>query len=150
MNIAVRAARKAFQEGPWPKMGGRARAKILFKFADLMEKHADELAALETWDNGKPLYWSKNADLPLAVDHIRYFAGWADRKITGRTIPVDNNHFCYTLHEPIGVVGQITPWNFPLLMMIWKIAPALAAGNTIVIKVQSSAIPFDGSPKLNK
>jgi len=135
INRAVKAARKAFNEGPWPKMGGRERAKILFRFADLMEKHADELAALETLDNGKPLFWSKAADVPLSIDHIRYFAGWADRKVTGQTIPVDGNQFCYTLHEPIGVVGQITPWNFPLLMMAWKIAPALAAGNTIVIKV---------------
>jgi aldehyde dehydrogenase (NAD+) len=143
VNRAVKAARKAFNEGPWPKMGGRERAKILFKFADLLEKHADELAALETLDNGKPLFWAKAADLPLSVDHVRYFAGWADRKIHGKTIPVDGNFFCYTMHEPIGVVGQITPWNFPLLMMIWKIAPALAAGNAIVIKIAEQT-PLSG------
>lgn len=135
IDLAVKAARRAFNQGPWPKMGARERARILFRLADLMEKHADELAALETLDNGKPLMWSKAADVPLSIDHMRYYAGWADRNITGQTIPVDGNLFCYTLHEPIGVVGQITPWNFPLLMMAWKIAPALAAGNTVVLKV---------------
>lgn len=103
------------------------------KFADLMEQHADELAALESLDNGKPLFMSKIADIPLAVDHFRYYAGWAD-KIHGKTIPNDGPYFGYTLHEPLGVVGQIIPWNFPLLMLAWKVAPALACGNTVVLK----------------
>mmetsp|Transcript_28494 Transcript_28494/g.91305 ORF Transcript_28494/g.91305 Transcript_28494/m.91305 type:complete len:497 (+) Transcript_28494:329-1819(+) len=134
VDIAVAAARRAFDLGPWPKMSGRERGRILFRFADLLEAHAEELAALETLDNGKPLFFSRNADIPLSIDHFRYFAGWAD-KIHGKTIPVDGDLFAYTLHEPIGVVGQITPWNFPLLMAAWKVAPALACGNTVVLKV---------------
>ncbi len=133
VDIAVKAARKAFDHGPWPRMSGRERGRILNKFADLIEKHAAELSALETLDNGKPIFFSKVADIPLSIDHLRYFAGWAD-KIHGQTIPVDGDFLAYTYHEPIGVVGQIIPWNFPLLMMAWKIAPALAAGNTIVLK----------------
>ena len=86
-------------------------------------------------DNGKPLFWAINADLALVVKYFRYFAGWAD-KICGKTIPVDGNFFAYTLHEPMGVIGAIVPWNFPLLMWAWKVAPALACGNTIVIKVR--------------
>ena len=132
-NLAVAAARKAFDFGPWPRMSARARGRIMYKFADLLEKHSDELAALETLDNGKPVFFSKVADVGLSIDHMRYFAGWAD-KIHGKTIPVDGDFFAYTLHEPVGVVAQIIPWNFPLLMMMWKIAPALAAGNTIVVK----------------
>lgn len=130
---AVRAARKAFDEGPWPRMTAKQRGRILQKFADLMEQHAEELAALESLDNGKPLYMSKIADIPLSIDHFRYYAGWAD-KIFGKTIPTDGNYFAYTLHEPIGAVGQIIPWNFPLLMLAWKVAPALACGNTVVLK----------------
>eukprot|EP00210_Caulerpa_lentillifera_P009138 g8712.t1 len=130
---AVAAARKAFDEGPWPKMSGRARGKLMLKFADLLEKNLDELSKLETLDNGKPLTVSRTIDIPGVIDHIRYFATWAD-KIHGKTIPVDGNYFSYTLREPKGVVGQIIPWNFPLLMMAWKIGPALAAGNTVVLK----------------
>lgn len=110
VDVAVKAARKAFEAGPWRKMSGRERGKILHRLADLMEEHADELAALETLDNGKPLAASKTADVPLSVDHYRYFAGWAD-KIEGKTIPVDGNFFAYTLKEPVGVVGQIIPWS---------------------------------------
>eukprot|EP00854_Cymbomonas_tetramitiformis_P016217 gene16217-19245_t len=106
----------------------------MYRFADLLEEHAEELAHLETLDNGKPLFFSKVADVPLTVSHFRYFAGWAD-KLHGHTIPVSTSHLAYTLHEPIGVVGQIIPWNFPLLMAAWKLAPALAVGNTCVLKV---------------
>ncbi|KAL4457888.1 hypothetical protein ABPG75_012753 [Micractinium tetrahymenae] len=133
---AVRAARKAFDEGPWPRMGGKARGKILQRFAELVEKNVEELAQLESLDNGKPIFFSRNADIPLTANHLSYFAGWAD-KIHGQTIPCDNtfgNFFAYTLHEPIGVVGSIIPWNFPALMAAWKIAPALAAGNCVVLK----------------
>ncbi|TFJ85075.1 hypothetical protein NSK_003499 [Nannochloropsis salina CCMP1776] len=134
VNLAVNAARKAFETGPWRKMSGRERGKILYRLADLMEAHKEELAVLETLDNGKPLSLSRNSDVPLAIDHYRYFAGWAD-KIHGQTIPVDGPFFAYTLREPVGVVGQIIPWNFPLLMQAWKLGPALAAGNTVVMKL---------------
>lgn len=130
---AVKAARAAFTGGTWPKLSAAERGKLLYKLADLIEANADELARLETLDNGKPLNDSKNADLPLTVACYRYYAGWAD-KIQGKTIPIAGPYFCYTRHEPVGVVGQIIPWNFPLLMQAWKIAPALAAGNTVVLK----------------
>jgi aldehyde dehydrogenase (NAD+) len=130
---AVRAARTAFDSGPWPKMPAAERGRLLYKFADLLEAHAEELARLETLDNGKPINESRFADLPLSIATFRYYAGWAD-KIQGRTIPVAGPHFCYTKLQPVGVVGQIIPWNFPLLMLAMKIAPALAAGNTVVLK----------------
>src|SRR3954451_1311105 len=130
---AVQAARKAFEDGPWPKMNASERGRLLHKLADLVEQNKEELAALESLDNGKPLRDSLNADLPLTIKCYRYYAGWAD-KIHGKTIPVEGNFFCYTRHEPIGVVGQIIPWNFPLLMQAWKWGPALACGNTIVLK----------------
>ncbi|RIK69187.1 MAG: betaine-aldehyde dehydrogenase [Planctomycetota bacterium] len=130
---AVRAARKAFETGPWPKMTASQRGRLLYRLADLIEQHKEELAALETLDNGKPIKDSLNADLPLTIACYRYYAGWAD-KIHGKTIPVNGPFFCYTRHEPIGVVGQIIPWNFPLLMQAWKWGPALATGNTVVLK----------------
>jgi aldehyde dehydrogenase (NAD+) len=130
---AVKAARRAFDEGPWKKMNARERGRLLYKLADLIEQNVDDLAALETLDNGKPIRDSRNADLPLTIDCYRYYAGWAD-KIEGKTIPINGPYFCYTRHEPVGVVGQIIPWNFPLLMMAWKLGPALAAGCTIVLK----------------
>ena len=133
VNLAVHAARAAFETGPWSRMDARDRGRLLNKLADLAEKHLEELAALETLDNGKPLKDSRAADLPLAIDCLRYYGGWAD-KIHGDTIPVRGNYFCYTRREPIGVCGQIIPWNFPLLMTAWKWGPALAAGNTIVMK----------------
>ncbi len=133
VNRAVAAARRAFEGGPWKKMSARERGRLLYKLADLMERHIDELAALETLDNGKPINDSRNIDLPLVIECYRYYAGWAD-KIEGRTIPVSGPYFTYTRHEPVGVVGQIIPWNFPLLMQAWKWAPALAAGCTIVLK----------------
>jgi aldehyde dehydrogenase (NAD+) len=130
---AVKAAREAFDEGPWPQMDARDRAKLLNDLADLIEQNAEELAALETLDNGKPITDARTADLPLVVDCFRYYAGWAD-KIHGETIPIRGDYFCYTRREPIGVCGQIIPWNFPLLMVAWKWGPALAAGNTVVLK----------------
>ncbi|WP_026100754.1 aldehyde dehydrogenase family protein [Synechococcus sp. PCC 7336] len=134
---AVSAAREAFELGEWAEMSPRRRGELLFALADLVEQHRDELARLETLDNGKPLSQSLSADLPLTVQCYRYYAGWAD-KIQGRTLPVDRPYFSYTRHEPIGVVGQIIPWNFPLLMQAWKLAPALAAGNTVVLKPASN------------
>ncbi|XP_059447839.1 aldehyde dehydrogenase family 2 member B7, mitochondrial-like [Corylus avellana] len=133
INRAVAAARKAFDEGPWPKMTAYERQRILLRFADLIEKHNDEIAALETWDNGKPYEQATKVEVPMMTRLIRYYAGWAD-KIHGLTAPADGPYHVETLHEPIGVVGQIIPWNFPLLMFAWKIGPALACGNTIVLK----------------
>src|SRR5215468_689112 len=133
VDLAVKAARKAFEDGPWPKMNASERGRLLYKLADLIEQNKDELAALETLDNGKPLRDSLHADLPMTVKCYRYYAGWADKN-HGKTIPVEGNYFCYTRHEPVGVVGQIIPWNFPLLMQAWKWGPALATGCTIVLK----------------
>jgi aldehyde dehydrogenase (NAD+) len=130
---AVKAARKAFEQGPWKKMSARQRGKILTRLAELVEDNKEELAQLETLDNGKPIQDSRNADLPLVIDCYRYYAGWAD-KVEGKTIPVNGPFFTYTRHEPVGVVGQIIPWNFPLLMQAWKLGPALAMGCTIVLK----------------
>lgn len=130
---AVRAARFAFERGEWSQISAIRRGEMLYKLADLIERNIVELARLETLDNGKPLNESLNIDLPLTIACYRYFAGWAD-KIQGKTIPISGPFFCYTRHEPIGVVGQIIPWNFPLLMQAWKLAPALATGNTVVLK----------------
>jgi aldehyde dehydrogenase (NAD+) len=133
IDLAVTAARKAFEDGPWGKTDARERGRILLRVMDLIEKNKDELALLETLDNGKPISETTNADLPLVIDCLLYYAGWAD-KIHGETIPVRGEFFNYTLREPVGVVGQIIPWNFPLLMAAWKIAPAIACGNTVVLK----------------
>jgi aldehyde dehydrogenase (NAD+) len=130
---AVRAARRAFEHGPWRKTSASERGRLLYRLADLIEQNADELAQLETLDNGKPVAMARAADLPLTIACYRYYAGWAD-KIQGKTIPVSGDYFCYTRHEPVGVVGQIIPWNFPLLMQAWKLGPALAAGNTVLLK----------------
>lgn len=133
VDLAAKAARRAFESGPWPKMDARDRGALLHRLADLIEKHFDELAALESLDNGKPIRDSRSADLPLVIDCLRYYAGWAD-KIQGDTLPVRGNYFSYTRREPLGVCGQIIPWNFPMLMVAWKWGPALAAGCTIVMK----------------
>lgn len=133
INRAVSAARKAFDEGPWPKMTAYERSRVLFRFADLVEKHNDEIATLETWDNGKPFEQAAKTEVPMIVRFFRYYAGFAD-KIHGLTVPADGEYHVQTLHEPIGVAGQIIPWNFPLLMFAWKVAPALACGNTVVLK----------------
>lgn len=133
VDLAVKAARNAFENGPWAKMDARDRGKLMNRLADLIEEEIDDLAALETLDNGKPIRDSRAADLPMTIDCLRYYAGWAD-KLHGQTIPVRGNYFTYTRREPVGVVGQIIPWNFPMLMVAWKWGPALAAGNTIVMK----------------
>src|SRR5215472_9864775 len=130
---AVKAARNAFEKGSWRKTQASDRGRMLHRLADLIEQHADELAALESLDNGKPVSVAKAVDVAATVGCYRYFAGWAD-KVHGKTIPIDGDFFCYTRHEPVGVVGQIIPWNFPMLMQAWKLAPALAAGNTVVMK----------------
>ncbi|MGN6133734.1 MAG: aldehyde dehydrogenase family protein [Aureliella sp.] len=130
---AAKAARKAFDTGPWGRMDARDRGRLMFRLADLIEEEIDELAALESLDNGKPIRDARNADLPLVIDCLRYYAGFAD-KIQGATIPVRGNYFSYTRREPVGVAGQIIPWNFPMLMTAWKWGPALAAGCTIVMK----------------
>ncbi|HXW84220.1 MAG TPA: aldehyde dehydrogenase family protein, partial [Candidatus Binataceae bacterium] len=130
---AVKHARKAFDQGKWPSMSPHGRSRLLLQIADLIEKHADELAELETLDNGKPLFESKNIDIPGAAETFRYYAGWAT-KVYGETNPSDPSMFNYTLREAVGVCGQIIPWNFPLLMAAWKIAPALACGNVVILK----------------
>lgn len=133
VDLAVAAARDAFETGPWAKMDARERGRLMHRLADLIEEEKEELAALETLDNGKPIRDALAADLPLTIDCLRYYAGYAD-KIHGQTIPVRGNYFCYTRREPVGVAGQIIPWNFPMLMVAWKWGPALAAGCTIVMK----------------
>lgn len=130
---AVKAAREAFDNGPWSKLTASERSRLIYKLADLMEENLEELAQLETLDNGKPINESKFFDVPTAIEHFRYYAGWST-KIVGQTIPVNGNFFTYTRHEPVGVVGQIIPWNFPLLMAAWKLGAALATGCTVVLK----------------
>lgn len=130
---AVKAAKSAFEKGPWSKMSGAERGKLMYKLADLIEKNKLELAELDSLDNGKPLEDLLANDIPNAVGQFEYFAGWTT-KIVGQTIPVSGEYLNYTRHEPVGVVGQIIPWNFPLMMAAWKIAPALATGCTVVLK----------------
>ena len=132
IDAAVTAARAAMN-GPWGRMNASGRGRLLNKLADAIEANVEELAALESLDNGKPIMESMHADLPLVLQCYRYYAGWADKN-HGSTIPIDGHYFCYTRHEPVGVVGQIIPWNFPLLMQAWKWGPALACGNTVVMK----------------
>ncbi len=139
VDAAVQAARRAFEDGPWRRVTASERGKLLWKLADLVEAHAEAFAQLETLDNGKPLAVARAADVPLTVDHFRYYAGWAT-KIEGETIPISvpiapgARFLDYTLREPVGVVGQIIPWNFPLLMAAWKLGAALACGNCVVLK----------------
>jgi acyl-CoA reductase-like NAD-dependent aldehyde dehydrogenase len=130
---AVKHARKAFETGPWASMNPHGRTRILLKIAELIEKNADELAELESLDNGKPIFESKNIDIPGAAETFRYYAGFAT-KIYGETNPSEPSIFNFTLREAVGVCGQIIPWNFPLLMASWKIAPALACGNVVILK----------------
>ncbi len=130
---AVRSARNAFERGPWRRTPATERGRLLNKLADLLEKHADEMALLESLDNGMPLSIARAVDLPLTIAQFRYFAGWADKN-HGKTIPINGDYFCFTRHEAVGVCGQITPWNFPLLMYGMKLPPALAMGNTVVLK----------------
>src|SRR5579883_3458902 len=136
INLAVNAARKAFEQGKWRRMTASERGRLIWKLADLLEQNLEEFAQLESLDNGKPLTVARVADVPLVVDLFRYMAGWTT-KIEGNTIPISpkgGQYFAYTLREPVGVVGQIIPWNFPLLMAAWKLGPALAAGCTVVLK----------------
>uniref|UniRef100_A0A4W2CC08 Aldehyde dehydrogenase 1A1 n=1 Tax=Bos indicus x Bos taurus TaxID=30522 RepID=A0A4W2CC08_BOBOX len=131
---AVEAAQAAFQRGsPWRRLDAPSRGRLLQQLADLVERDRAVLATLETMDTGKPFLHAFFIDLEGCIKTLRYFAGWAD-KIQGRTIPTDDNVVCFTRHEPIGVCGAITPWNFPLLMLVWKLAPALCCGNTVVLK----------------
>jgi phenylacetaldehyde dehydrogenase len=136
---AVRAARKAFaDDSPWRRMNASDRGRLIWRIADLIEEHGDELAMLETLDNGKPYGVARVADVPLSADLFRYMAGWPT-KIEGSTVPISalpapGEYLAYTLREPVGVVGQIIPWNFPLLMAAWKLGPALACGCTVVLK----------------
>lgn len=140
IDAAVRAARRAFESGPWPAMTPSERGKLVWRIGDLIAKYNDELAELESLDNGKPMAVARVADVPLAADIFQYMAGWTT-KIEGKTIPLSVlytpgvQYHSYTRPEPIGVVGQIIPWNFPLLMAAWKLAPALALGCTVVLKV---------------
>ncbi len=142
---AVAAARKAFSSGPWAALPARERGRLLARIADRLMARADEIARLETLDNGKPIFESRQVDIPASADVLFYYAGWAD-KIAGDTLALRPDAFHYTLREPVGVVAAITPWNFPLLLAVWKIAPALAAGNTVVLKPASltplSALAF--------
>ena len=139
IDLAVKAARNAFDSGKWTGIPANERGKIIWKIGDLIDNHAEELAQLESLDNGKPVAVAGAADVPLSSDIFRYMAGWAT-KIEGETIPISvpytpgAQYHSYTVKEPVGVVGQIIPWNFPLLMAAWKVAPALAAGCTIVLK----------------
>jgi phenylacetaldehyde dehydrogenase len=135
IDLAVAAARRAFESGPWPRMSPGERSKLVWRIGDLLEKYSDEFAELEALDNGKPVTNARAGDVQGSIEMFRYMAGWATR-MNGETIPVSSrgNWHAYTLREPVGVVGQIIPWNFPLMMAAWKIAPALAAGCTIVLK----------------
>ena len=148
IDLAVKAARKAFDSGPWAKMSPSERGKILFRIGDLILDNLDELAELESLDNGKPISVAKVADVPLSADIFHYMSGWAT-KIHGDTISLSvpytpgAQYHAYTLREPIGVVGQIIPWNFPLLMAAWKLGPALATGCTIVLKLAEET-PLSG------
>jgi acyl-CoA reductase-like NAD-dependent aldehyde dehydrogenase len=138
VDTAVQAARAQMEPGSeWQKMKPRDRAKILWRIADMLTAKAGEIGRIETLDNGKPIFESQYVDTPAAAECLYYFAGWSG-KVTGETIPVADNAFTYTLREPLGVVGAITPWNFPLMLAVWKIAPALACGNTVVIKPASN------------
>jgi phenylacetaldehyde dehydrogenase len=135
IDLAVAAARRAFESGPWSRISPADRSRLVWRLGDILEQHLDELAELEALDNGKPVTHARQTDVQGSIDMFRYMAGWATR-LNGETISVSSaGHWhAYTLREPIGVVGQIIPWNFPLMMAAWKLAPALAAGCTIVLK----------------
>lgn len=130
---AVKAARQAFEHGTWPDLSAAERAHIIYKLADLIEENKEELAQLEALDNGKPYHIALEDDIPQTVEHYRYYAGWAT-KILGQTFPISKDYLNFTRHEPIGVVGQIIPWNYPLVMSAWKMGAALATGCTVVLK----------------
>jgi len=130
---AVQTARRAFEEGPWPRMTPYERSRLLWRIGDLVWAHREELAYIESLDSGKPIRDARNVDVPMVAELFHYYAGWVT-KIHGETVPTKWPAFCYTLREPLGVCAAITPWNFPLLLAVWKIAPALACGNTVVHK----------------
>src|SRR5712671_151725 len=135
---AVEAAQRAFEDrnGAWRKLSASERGRMIWKLADLLENNIDEFAELETLDNGKPIFESRYVDMPMVIDVLRYYAGWAT-KIHGETVNTSESAFTYTLREPVGVVGMIVPWNFPLLLASWKLGPALSCGNTVVWKPAS-------------
>ncbi len=135
LDAAVEAARTALN-GPWGKLSARERGRLVRRLADRLMEKVDDVARLETLHNGKPISESRNIEVPAAAECFEYYGGWAD-KIMGETIPVKGNHLTYTLREPIGVVAAIVPWNFPLLLAAWKVAPALACGNTVILKPAS-------------
>jgi acyl-CoA reductase-like NAD-dependent aldehyde dehydrogenase len=135
VDAAVAAARAAL-DGPWSQMSARERGRLVWKLGERLMERVDEVARLETLHNGKPINESRHIEIPASAECLQYFAGWAD-KIHGETIPVKGNHFTYTLREPVGVVAAIVPWNFPLLLASWKVAPALASGNTVILKPAS-------------
>src|SRR2546429_1435949 len=136
IDAAVAAARKAFDEGPWPRMSPHERGRLVWKLGDLIQQNLDEMAKLESLCTGKTLFDSGKVEIPFAAEVFRYFAGWAT-KIHGETLQLRDNAFTFTLREPVGVVGAIVPWNFPFLLSSWKLGPALAAGNTVVLKPAS-------------
>lgn len=135
VDAAVKAARAAF-EGPWSQMSARERGRLVYKLGEQLMAEADEMARLETMHNGKPITESRHVEIPMAAECLQYFAGWAD-KFHGETVPVKGGQLVYTRREPLGVVAAIVPWNFPLLIAIWKVAPALAMGNTVILKPAS-------------
>jgi acyl-CoA reductase-like NAD-dependent aldehyde dehydrogenase len=136
IDLAVQAARRAFDQGPWPRMPAAERARVLWKLGELITANLDELARLESINTGKTLFDSGKVELPFAADVFRYYAGWTT-KIHGETLSLRESAFTFTLRQPLGVVGAIVPWNFPFLLASWKIAPALAAGNAVVLKPAS-------------
>src|SRR3989449_10123783 len=135
VDAAVAAARGAL-DGPWGKLSARDRGRLLWKLGDALLQRADEIARLETLHNGKPIFESRQIEIPASAECFQYYAGWAD-KIHGETVPVKGNYLTYTVREPAGVVAPIVPWNFPLLRTSWKVAPALGCGNTVIIKPAS-------------
>lgn len=135
VDAAVKAARAAL-EGPWGKMSARERGRLVYKLGEQLMAQADEVARLETLHNGKPITESRHVEIPMAAECLQYYAGWAD-KVHGETVPVKGGQLVYTLREPVGVVAAIVPWNFPLLIAVWKVAPALAMGNTVILKPAS-------------
>jgi aldehyde dehydrogenase (NAD+) len=135
VDAAVAAARAALS-GPWAALSARERGRLVRKLADRLLERLDEVARLETLHNGKPISESRHIEIPAAAECFEYYAGWAD-KVVGETIPVKGQHLTYTLREPVGVVAAIVPWNFPLLLAAWKVAPALACGNTVILKPAS-------------
>ncbi|HJO30656.1 MAG TPA: aldehyde dehydrogenase family protein, partial [Acidobacteriota bacterium] len=137
VNAAVAGAHEAFEKGDWCEMSARERGRILWRIGELLRANVEEIALLETIDNGKPIFESLYVDIPMVAEVFQYYAGWAD-KMHGEVVPVSGRALDYTLREPLGVIAAIVPWNFPLLLASWKIAPALAMGNTVIVKPASN------------